>query len=68
MIPAGTGSKAYRASTEAIHKLAAQLRSEREARNFKEEDVLMSDIDNSDDDFIDTEEVNQTTVQAEITE
>ncbi len=68
MIPAGTGSKAYRASTEAIHELAAQLRSEREARNFKEEDVLMSDLDNGEGDIIHTETVNQAPVQAETTE
>ena len=47
MIPAGTGSKAKRASTDAILVLAAKLRAEREARNFKEEDVLMTETDSS---------------------
>lgn len=48
MIPAGTGSNARRASTDAIMELAAKLRADREARNFKEEDVLMTEIESDD--------------------
>ncbi|MDD4642650.1 MAG: DNA-directed RNA polymerase subunit beta' [Erysipelotrichaceae bacterium] len=68
MIPAGTGSNADRASTKAIIELAAQLRAEREARNFKEEDVMLEDSDNYDDNAIIVEEKPAVETQEEISD
>ena len=44
-IPAGTGSKLYRESTERVKELAAQLKLEREERNkVEEEDSMLSEL------------------------